>query len=457
MNVLQIDEFDIKEIHESENYYKFVVKSSLEVPYFCSECMAWASDEGVTFKLHDTRKRTVADVDLRGKKVVIEVLQRRFNCSFCGKRFPEFFTSVSRNDKVTNRLWKQMGKEAVSIKNTFTSVAEQYGISVMTVKRAFSEYVAELDRKRVLVAPKVLGIDEVYIHLEGDQRKQPCAVFTDVENHQIIEFVVGNTKELVTKVIKSMQGYENIQTVAMDMNSGYRYAVETTIPKAYCVVDRFHVIQKANMKLDDMRSKIQNGLKEGEKKALFKVKDLIRSNREKLDDEAIIKLDAELEKYPRLHTAYWLKENLRLVYHNTTKYDAYQAYWKWEQSIPKDAKEMKEIQRMINRLKNEIFAFFDGRWTNGFTESFNNIIKRAVRLGNGYSYEVLRAKVLFGTEATVVTKVKDERFVRLEYLMNNPNDNVIVVESDHTDDGAYKPSYRVDINRLSAVLDREEY
>jgi hypothetical protein len=32
-------------------------------------------------------------------------------------------------------------------------------------------------------------------------------------------------------------------------------------------------------------------------------------------------------------------------------------------SIPKDAKEMKGIQRMINRLKNEVFAFFDGNYT----------------------------------------------------------------------------------------------
>ena len=33
--------------------------------------------------------------------------------------------------------------------------------------------------------------------------------------------------------------------------------------------------------------------------------------------------------------------------------------------------------------------------TNAFTESFNSKIRKAYQEGNGYSFEVLRAKVLF--------------------------------------------------------------
>jgi transposase len=452
MDVLNLEEFEVLEMHESEEYYKFVAKSDLEEPYFCSHCMASPKDiTQAVFKLHDTRKRTVADVDYRGKKVIIEVLQRRYNCSDCGKRFPEFFSEVSRNDKVTNRLWIEMGKQSLSSKNTFSSLAEKYGVSVMTVKRAFTQYVQELDRKRVLIAPRVLGIDEVYINL-GEPRKVPCAVFTDIENNQIIEFVVGNTKELVIQIIKKMQGYENIEVVTMDMNSGYRHAINETIPKAYCVVDRFHVIQKANMVLDVMRAGIQSKLKEGDKKELFKVKDLIRGNRENLEQHKIIILDFVLEKYPRLKTAYWLKENLRLIYKCESKYDAFKAYYEWETSIPKDAKEMKGIQRMINRIKQEVFAYFDGRWTNAFTESFNNIIKRIVRLGNGYSYDVLRAKIIYGTEATKITKVKDMQFTRL-FDMHQ----VQFMDNEYTEEDVYKDSYRVDINELLLVINKGEF
>lgn len=453
MDVLNLEEFEVLELHESEDYYKFVVKAEHD-PYFCTHCMISPVDLGITeFKLHDTRKRTLADVDYRGKKVIIEVMQRRYNCSFCGKRFTEFFSEVSRNDKVTNRLWIEMGKLSLSSKNTFSSLSEKYGVSVMTVRRAFIEYVKGLDRKRVLIAPKVLGIDEVYINL-GEPRKVACAVFTDIENNQIIEFVVGNTKELVIQIIKKMQGYENVEVVTMDMNSGYRHAIAETIPNAYCVVDRFHVIQKANMVLDVMRAGIQSKLKEGEKKELFKVKDFIRSNRENIEPLKADQLDFVLEKYPRLKTAYWLKENLRLIYKCETKYDAFQAYYAWETSIPKDAKEMKSIQRMINRIKQEVFAYFDGKWTNAFTESFNNIIKRIVRLGNGYSYDVLRAKIIYGTEATKITKVKDMHFTRLFNM--NQLDFMDDVYTEHAEDDEYSDSYRVDINELLLVLDKGE-
>lgn len=76
--------------------------------------------------------------------------------------------------------------------------------------------------------------------------------------------------------------------------------------------------------------------------------------------------------------------------------------------------EMMGILRMINRIKNEVFAFFDGRYTNAYAESFNNLIKRFVHFGNGYRFESLRGKVLYGTEATKVGKLKDmQNFMQL--------------------------------------------
>ena len=39
-------------------------------------------------------------------------------------------------------------------------------------------------------------------------------------------------------------------------------------------------------------------------------------------------------------------------------------------------------------------------YTNAYTESINNVIKSIEKAGKGYSYEVLRAKVLYGTTAT---------------------------------------------------------
>ena len=48
---------------------------------------------------------------------------------------------------------------------------------------------------------------------------------------------------------------------------------------------------------------------------------------------------------------------------------------------------------MQNR-RGEILAYFDCRAINAYTESLNNLIRTTNRVGRGYSFEALRAKVL---------------------------------------------------------------
>jgi transposase len=431
LNSLELEEFEI--IHYGYTDYErtYEVKAKAE-PFFCTNC-AYCDDDAFAkegkFKYYDTRKRTVRDVDaIDGKKVKIIIHQRRYTCPFCNTTFSEFFDSICRRDKVTVRLWERMGQEVLLEHNTFASVARRYGVSATTVARAFKEHVENLDKERTLKAPKYLGIDEVYIKVEKDNRKQALAVFTDLDENKILEIIDCNDKNSVVEVIKSLEGYENIKGVAMDMNSTYRNAVNDCIPNAYCVVDHYHIVQKVEMALDTVRTEIQSKLPDGEKDTLFKLKDAIRKNRDKLTDEQIFKVDTVLEKYPKLKASYWIKEGLRDVYNQTNKYDAFQMYYKWECSIKEakkeadkimneedkyDLKEMIGIQKMINRLKKEVFAYFDDGKTNAFTERFNRDIKDKVRIGNGYRFETLRAKVLYGTKATKPAEWKNMNFTKM--------------------------------------------
>src|ERR1700681_3907586 len=67
------------------------------------------------------------------------------------------------------------------------------------------------------------------------------------------------------------------------------------------------------------------------------------------------------------------------------------------------------LNRAVNNWMPEIMAYFDHPMTNAYTESLNNLIRVMNRLGRGYSFEALRAKVLF-TEG--VSKVKKPKFQR---------------------------------------------
>jgi hypothetical protein len=48
--------------------------------------------------------------------------------------------------------------------------------------------------------------------------------------------------------------------------------------------------------------------------------------------------------------------------------------------------------------REEILAFFDHPISNGYTEALNGVAKVINRSGRGYSFEVLRARLLYGTK-----------------------------------------------------------
>lgn len=47
----------------------------------------------------------------------------------------------------------------------------------------------------------------------------------------------------------------------------------------------------------------------------------------------------------------------------------------------------------------EIFAYFENPMTNAYTESSNNLTRVMNRMGRGYSFEVIRARMLFDPKA----------------------------------------------------------
>ena len=54
---------------------------------------------------------------------------------------------------------------------------------------------------------------------------------------------------------------------------------------------------------------------------------------------------------------------------------------------------------MVENWKIEIFNYFDYHYTNAAIESLNNLASAMEAAGKGYSYHVLRTKILFGTKA----------------------------------------------------------
>lgn len=383
MDILNLQGLRLIESVGNQYDYKFTAEC-IDRPMFCIKC------GGTHLIKHETKKRTVSDVTIHGKRTKIELLHVRYKCKSCNYTFFELLDAVDSDSRCTKRLIKQLQQE--SLKRPFLEVGEAYGVSNMTVRRAFDKYVEEMDAKRVLKAPRVIGIDEAHLN------KTMRGVITDIGNNKILEILPTMYKKDIKAFIQSLDGYENIEVATMDMASGYRYAMKELIPDVLCVIDKFHVVQYAQMALDRVRIDYKNSLSKSDRADFHKDKWLLQSNKEDLSYGYIEKRDILLEKHEPLMTAYWYKEMVRDLYNCEDKKQAYEWYYQLEKSVPKNMKPFKELMRTYNKVKPEMFNYFDAPYTNAYTESVNNLIKRVEKDGNGYSFDVLRAKVLYGTQ-----------------------------------------------------------
>ncbi len=100
--------------------------------------------------------------------------------------------------------------------------------------------------------------------------------------------------------------------------------------------------------------------------------------------------------FPVLGTAYKLKELFHALYEHDSKAEAQRAAEAWLNSIPDEVERyFREASVALRSWWDEIFAYYDAPITNAYTESVNNVAKEMNRMGRGYSFDVIRARVLY--------------------------------------------------------------
>ena len=91
-----------------------------------------------------------------------------------------------------------------------------------------------------------------------------------------------------------------------------------------------------------------------------------------------------------------LSTNFFGVYEALTMVGAESLFKAWEASLaPEIVDAFYPLTRAVNNWMPEIMAYFDQPVTNSYAEALNGLIRVANRMGRGYSFEALRAKILF--------------------------------------------------------------
>lgn len=376
------------DLRTNTKFITVVAKVSEGEPPLCESC-------GKPMYRHGRRMNIFADMPMQMQPARLEIARPRYRCDVCKKMFVPELVFLDERRRATKRLVEAIRDRCLG--TTFRSMAEQTGLAVNTIKNITLDMIAELEQTVHYETPVIMGIDEV--NLAGGCR----CVITNLATNNVFDMLEERTQEHLKPYFERLPDREKVEWVCTDMWRPFKKSCIAFLPNARLVIDKFHVVQKASMALDEERKKYQALLSKNER---IYVKKTIRwltlkrpSSLTPSEAEAL----AEVRKsIPELAEAYDYKESFYQIYDDSDKISAMRSFKQWETSLPKRGLDgFRDLAKTINNHYEDIFSYWDSpsRITNAYTECLNGLIKIANRMGRGYSYEIIRAKTLYARQA----------------------------------------------------------
>ena len=188
-------------------------------------------------RVHDTREREVRDLEVSGRRTVLVWMRHRFSCGNCGERFLE--EHFEFDGRLTRRLAHRLVADAQVM--TIRAVARRHGVSwsvINTLVRAWSGLIAEHRRSRRC---SVLLVDETSMR----KRHRYVTVIVNADTNKTLAMIEHRSSAALTAFLMSQphRWRRGVKVVVTDGSRAYKASVDTCLPHARHVLDRFHVIR----------------------------------------------------------------------------------------------------------------------------------------------------------------------------------------------------------------------
>ncbi|MDW0397403.1 ISL3 family transposase [Mannheimia haemolytica] len=286
-NILNWPDYKVLQVSELEHDYQVHAEVS-EPPTQCPHCN---HPEIVGFGRRD---EVIMDTPVHGRRTGIMLNRRRYRCQSCRKTFLEPVPHKDEKRQMTNRLIQYIERE--SLRRTFSSVAEDVGVDEKTVRNIFNDYCERLEKTLNFEMPQWLGIDEIHII-------KPRCVITNIQQQTIVDMLDNRNKTTVTRYLSKRTDRDLVRYVAMDMWRPYRQAVETMIPDATVIIDKFHVVRMANESLERARKAIRSALTPQQRRGLMRDRFVLLKRRHELTDAEYMRFSGWTLNYPEIGQA----------------------------------------------------------------------------------------------------------------------------------------------------------
>lgn len=227
-------------------------------------------------------------------------------------------------------------------------------------------------------------------------------IVMDLESGAVVYVGDGKGADALIPFWSSLKASRaNVEAVAIDMSAAYYQAVCENLPDAAVVFDWFHVVKLLNDKLSDLRRQLYREATDGLHKHVLKgTRWLLLKRPENLDEtrDESQRLNEALKLNASLATAYYLKEDLRLLWEEPNKQAAQRFLDDWiRQADTSGIRVLQTFAKTLSRYRTGILAWYDHPISTGPLEGTNNKIKTLKRQAYGFrdqEYFKLKIKAL---------------------------------------------------------------
>jgi len=343
----------------------------------CSRCGR------ATTAVHESEERCIRHLDIWGKATFVHFPARRFDCGHCKKPFTEELSWIEGKRRESTAYELHVYEQCKHTDQA--AVAEREGLHPETVKTIFQRWAKRAEKQHRRSMVRCLGVDEISLR-KGHQ--QFALVLSDLERHCVIAVLPERSQKAFEQWLDGLSEAERraIRVVAMDMWGPYRGVVKAKLPWAEIVADRFHVMKQLNEAIAKIRRGLQAKADQTTYELLKGTRWILVRNRAELNPEEEAKLQAVLDAFPELRSAYLLKEKFRTIsdkIKDRQRAARFLQAWVWEARASGIAQLVKFTQTLHNWWE-EFLNYFNEGFTSGVVEGLNNAIRGTIRRAYGY-------------------------------------------------------------------------
>lgn len=265
---------------------------------------------------------------------------------------------------------------------TLQEVAAVTHLSWDTVKQIVQSDLARRYKHISLKGVRYLAVDEFHVGRKG----KFMTVVLDLESGRILHVAKGRGAAALQKFFRRLRlARAKVQAVACDMSAAYWSAILQGLPQAKVVFDHFHLIKLANEKIDDLRRALQREAGLLERRYLKGTRYLLMMGAENVPEGKRAALEEALRFNEPLSMAYYLKEELRELWHQPSLVRASRFLVGWcEQAEASGIAQMISLAKTMRLHASGILNYFLHPISTGKLEGINNKIKTLKRKAYGY-------------------------------------------------------------------------